>query len=163
MAQVKVQTSAPLAGPGLSPTGVPPAAMASPGSLGLQQPSVNGTGPAPPPGCLAPSVGYGDHPVSASSPGRTLHAVEQPMYICVFILLNLSLTRKRSHWVTITLISESWPRQAVKSFRIHKRQDTYAQMTHYTHYTNAQMTHYTHYADLTMMTMLDITLNIKLW
>ncbi len=67
MAQVKVQTSAPLAGPGLSP-GVPPTAMASPGSLGLQ-PSVNGTGPAPTPACPAPAVGYGDAPVSATSPG----------------------------------------------------------------------------------------------
>uniref|UniRef100_G3NE60 Double-stranded RNA-binding protein Staufen homolog 2 n=1 Tax=Gasterosteus aculeatus aculeatus TaxID=481459 RepID=G3NE60_GASAC len=45
MAQVKVQTSAPLAGPGLSP-GVSPTAMASPGALGLQ-PSVNGTGKTP--------------------------------------------------------------------------------------------------------------------
>lgn len=68
MAQVKVQTSAPLAGPGLSP-GVPPTAMASPGPLGLQ-PSVNGTGPAPTPACPAPAVGYGDAPVSATSPGR---------------------------------------------------------------------------------------------
>lgn len=68
MAQVKVQTSAPLAGPGLSP-GVPPAAMASPGALGLQ-PSVNGTGPAPTPACPAPAVGYGDAPVSATSPGK---------------------------------------------------------------------------------------------
>lgn len=68
MAQVKVQTSAPLAGPGLTP-GVPPAAMASPGPLGLQ-PSVNGTGPAPTPACPAPAVGYGDAPVSATSPGR---------------------------------------------------------------------------------------------
>uniref|UniRef100_A0A673AQH6 Double-stranded RNA-binding protein Staufen homolog 2 n=1 Tax=Sphaeramia orbicularis TaxID=375764 RepID=A0A673AQH6_9TELE len=62
MAQVKVQTSAPLAGPGLSP-GVTPAAMASPGSLGLQ-PTVNGTGPAPTSSCPAPAVGYGDAPVS---------------------------------------------------------------------------------------------------
>lgn len=68
MAQVKVQTTAPLAGPGLSP-GVPPAAMASPGALGLQ-PSVNGTGPAPTPTCPAPAVGYGDAPVSVTSPGR---------------------------------------------------------------------------------------------
>lgn len=68
MAQVKVQTSAPLAGPGLT-SGVPPAAMASPGPLGLQ-PSVNGTGPAPTPACPAPAVGYGDAPVSATSPGR---------------------------------------------------------------------------------------------
>lgn len=69
MAQVKVQTSAPLAGPGLSP-GVPPTAMASPGSLGLQ-PSVNGTGPAPTPACPAPAGGFGDAPVSATSPGRS--------------------------------------------------------------------------------------------
>lgn len=68
MAQVKVQTSAPLAGPGLSP-GVSPTAMASPGPLGLQ-PSVNGTGPAPTPACPAPAVGYGDAPVSATSPGK---------------------------------------------------------------------------------------------
>uniref|UniRef100_A0A3B3DCF1 Double-stranded RNA-binding protein Staufen homolog 2 n=1 Tax=Oryzias melastigma TaxID=30732 RepID=A0A3B3DCF1_ORYME len=67
MAQVKVQTTAPLAGPGLS-AGVTPAAMASPGSLGLQ-PSVNGTGPAPAPACPAPAVGYGDAPVSVTPPG----------------------------------------------------------------------------------------------
>ncbi|XP_061569050.1 double-stranded RNA-binding protein Staufen homolog 2 isoform X5 [Cololabis saira] len=67
MAQVKVQTAAPLAGPGLSPE-VPPTAMASPGALGLQ-PSVNGTGPAPTPACPAPAVGYGAAPVSASPPG----------------------------------------------------------------------------------------------
>lgn len=70
MAQVKVQTAAPLAGPGLSPE-VPPTAMASPGSLGLQ-PSVNGTGPAPTPACPAPAVGYGAAPVSASPPGSAL-------------------------------------------------------------------------------------------
>lgn len=71
MAQMKVQTAAPLAGPGLSP-GVSPTAMASPGPLGLQ-PSVNGTGPAPTPACPAPAVGYGDTnlPVSATPPGMT--------------------------------------------------------------------------------------------
>lgn len=68
MAQVKVQTSASLAGPGLS-TGVPPMAMASTGSLGLQ-PSVNGTGTAPTPACPAPAAGYGDAPVSSTSPGK---------------------------------------------------------------------------------------------
>lgn len=68
MAQVKVQTSAPLAGPGLPP-GVPPMAMASPGSLGLL-PSVNGTGPAPTPACPAPAGGFGDAPVPATSQGR---------------------------------------------------------------------------------------------
>lgn len=69
MAQVKVQTLAPLAGPGLSP-GVPPTAMASPGSLGLQ-PSVNSTGPAPTSACPAPAGGFGDAPVSATSPGKS--------------------------------------------------------------------------------------------
>lgn len=69
MAQVKVQTSAPLAGPGLSP-GVPPTAMASPGSLGLQT-SVNGTGLAPTPACPAPAGGFGDAPLSVTSPGRS--------------------------------------------------------------------------------------------
>lgn len=68
MAQVKVQTSAPQAGPGLS-SGSPLAAMASPGSLGLQ-PSVNSTGPSPTPACPAPAAGYGDAPVSATPPGR---------------------------------------------------------------------------------------------
>lgn len=67
MAQVKVQTSAPLAGPGLPP-GVPPTAMASPGPLGLQ-PSVNGTGSAPTPACPAPAGGFGEAPGSAISPG----------------------------------------------------------------------------------------------
>lgn len=69
MPQVKVQTSAPLAGPGL-PSGVPPMAMANPGSLGLQ-PSVNGTCPAPTPICPASAGGFGDAPVSATSSGRT--------------------------------------------------------------------------------------------
>lgn len=80
MAQVKVQTSAPLAGPGLS-TGVPPTAMASPGSLGLQ-PSINGTGPAPTPACPAPAVGYGDAPVSATSPGRSQQNSDQFARVC---------------------------------------------------------------------------------
>uniref|UniRef100_A0A3B3XA46 Double-stranded RNA-binding protein Staufen homolog 2 n=1 Tax=Poecilia mexicana TaxID=48701 RepID=A0A3B3XA46_9TELE len=76
MAQVKVQTAAPLAGPGLSP-GVSPTAMASPGPLGLQ-PSVNGTGPAPTPACPAPAVGYGDAPVSATPPGMMTEQHRSP-------------------------------------------------------------------------------------
>lgn len=81
MAQVKVQTSAPPAGPGLSP-GVSPTAIASQGSLGLQ-PSVNGTGPAPTPACPAPAVGYGDAPVSATSPGR------MPTRCCDILVLRV--------------------------------------------------------------------------
>lgn len=83
MAQVKVQTTAPLAGPGLS-AGVPPAAMASPGPLGLQ-PSVNGTGSAPAPACPAPAVGYGDAPVSVTPPGSS-----QPDKRSSFLLLLIA-------------------------------------------------------------------------
>lgn len=78
MAQVKVQTSAPLAGPGLPP-GVPPTAMASPGSLGLQ-PSVNGTGPASAPACPAPAGGFGEAPVSVTPPGRSNGVSSGPFY-----------------------------------------------------------------------------------
>ncbi|XP_035270749.1 double-stranded RNA-binding protein Staufen homolog 2 isoform X4 [Anguilla anguilla] len=67
MAQVKVQTAASLSGPGLSPV-VPPSAMPSAGPLSLQ-PSINGTVPAPTPGCPCPAAGFGDSTVSANAPG----------------------------------------------------------------------------------------------
>ncbi|XP_017262175.1 double-stranded RNA-binding protein Staufen homolog 2 [Kryptolebias marmoratus] len=86
MAQVKVQTAAPLAGPGLTP-GVPPAAMASSGSLGLQS-TINGTGPAPTPACPAPAVGYGDDPVSASLPGSPQENMANPKEKTPMCLVN---------------------------------------------------------------------------
>ncbi|CAL8311436.1 unnamed protein product [Merluccius merluccius] len=110
MAQVKVQTSAPLAGPGLSP-GVPPAAMASPGSLGLQQPSVNGTGPAPTPGCLAPSVGYGDEPVSATSPGLPQENMANPKEKTPMCLVN-ELARFNRIQPQYKLLNERGPAHA---------------------------------------------------
>ncbi|CAL8292717.1 unnamed protein product [Lota lota] len=110
MAQVKVQTSAPLAGPGLSP-GVPPAAMASPGSLGLQQPSVNGTGPAPTPGCLAPSVGYGDDPVSATSPGPPQENMANPKEKTPMCLVN-ELARFNRIQPQYKLLNERGPAHA---------------------------------------------------
>ncbi|KAL1006290.1 hypothetical protein UPYG_G00070310 [Umbra pygmaea] len=58
MAQVKVQTSAPLP---------PPGAMPSPAPLGLQ-PSLNGTGPGPTPACPAPSAGYGTDALVSANP-----------------------------------------------------------------------------------------------
>uniref|UniRef100_A0A672LIS0 Double-stranded RNA-binding protein Staufen homolog 2 n=1 Tax=Sinocyclocheilus grahami TaxID=75366 RepID=A0A672LIS0_SINGR len=67
MAQVKVQTSAPLSGPGL--TAVAPAvAMPSPGALGLQ-PTINGTVPATMPTCPSPASGFVDSTVPASPSG----------------------------------------------------------------------------------------------
>ncbi|KPP58887.1 hypothetical protein Z043_123247, partial [Scleropages formosus] len=64
MAQVKVQTAAPLSGPLVAPV-TPPAAMPGPGALNLQ-PSINGTVPAPTPGCLSPAAGFADSAVSAN-------------------------------------------------------------------------------------------------
>ncbi|XP_068613549.1 double-stranded RNA-binding protein Staufen homolog 2-like [Brachionichthys hirsutus] len=86
MAQVKVQTSAPLAGPGLSP-GVAPVAMASPGSVGLQ-PSLNGACPSPTPACPAPAVGYGDAPASAASTGPPQDNMANPKEKTPMCLVN---------------------------------------------------------------------------
>lgn len=109
MAQVKVQTSAPLAGPGLSP-GVAPTAMASPGSLGLQ-PSVNGTGPPPTPGCPAPSVGYGDAPVSASPPGSPQENMANPKEKTPMCLVN-ELARFNRIQPQYKLLNERGPAHA---------------------------------------------------
>ncbi|XP_030204232.1 double-stranded RNA-binding protein Staufen homolog 2-like [Gadus morhua] len=111
MAQVKVQTSVPLAGPGPSPAGAPPAAMASPGSLGLQQPSVNGTGPAPAAGCLPPSVGYGDDPVPASSPGPPQENMANPKEKTPMCLVN-ELARFNRIQPQYKLLNERGPAHA---------------------------------------------------
>uniref|UniRef100_A0A7N6BLV0 Double-stranded RNA-binding protein Staufen homolog 2 n=1 Tax=Anabas testudineus TaxID=64144 RepID=A0A7N6BLV0_ANATE len=109
MAQVKVQTSAPPAGPGLSP-GVSPTAMASPGSLGLQ-PSVNGTGPAPTPACPAPAVGYGDAPVSATLPGPPQENMANPKEKTPMCLVN-ELARFNRIQPQYKLLSERGPAHA---------------------------------------------------
>ncbi|KAM8822931.1 double-stranded RNA-binding protein Staufen homolog 2 isoform 2-T3 [Spinachia spinachia] len=109
MAQVKVQTSAPLAGPGLSP-GVSPTAMASPGALGLQ-PSVNGTGPAPTPACPAPAVGYGDAPVSATSPGPPQENMANPKEKTPMCLVN-ELARFNRIQPQYKLLNERGPAHA---------------------------------------------------
>ncbi|XP_034999091.1 double-stranded RNA-binding protein Staufen homolog 2 isoform X1 [Hippoglossus stenolepis] len=116
MAQVKVQTSAPLAGPGLSP-GVPPTAMASPGSLGLQ-PSVNGTGPAPTPACPAPAVGYGDAPVSITPPGSPQENMANPKEKTPMCLVN-ELARFNRIQPQYKLLNERGPAHAkVSLFQI---------------------------------------------
>ncbi|XP_015250525.1 PREDICTED: double-stranded RNA-binding protein Staufen homolog 2 [Cyprinodon variegatus] len=109
MAQVKVQTTAPLAGPGLSP-GVPPTAMASPGPLGLQ-PSVNGTGPAPTPACPAPAVGYGDAPVSATPPGSPQENMANPKEKTPMCLVN-ELARFNRIQPQYKLLNERGPAHA---------------------------------------------------
>ncbi|XP_046880038.1 double-stranded RNA-binding protein Staufen homolog 2 isoform X1 [Hypomesus transpacificus] len=109
MAQVILQTSAPLAGPGLSPV-VSPVAMASPGPLGLQ-PSVNGTGPAPTPGCPAPSAGYGDAPVSASPPGPPQENMANPKEKTPMCLVN-ELARFNRIQPQYKLLNERGPAHA---------------------------------------------------
>uniref|UniRef100_A0A3B3VEZ4 Staufen double-stranded RNA binding protein 2 n=1 Tax=Poecilia latipinna TaxID=48699 RepID=A0A3B3VEZ4_9TELE len=109
MAQVKVQTAAPLAGPGLSP-GVSPTAMASPGPLGLQ-PSVNGTGPAPTPACPAPAVGYGDVPVSATPPGSPQEDMANPKEKTPMCLVN-ELARFNRIQPQYKLLNERGPAHA---------------------------------------------------
>ncbi|XP_034026083.1 double-stranded RNA-binding protein Staufen homolog [Thalassophryne amazonica] len=108
MAQVKIQTSAPLAGPGLS--GVSPVAMSSPGSMSLQ-PSVNGTGPAPAPCCPAPSVGYGDAPVSSSPPGPPQENMANPKEKTPMCLVN-ELARFNRIQPQYKLLSERGPAHA---------------------------------------------------
>uniref|UniRef100_A0A3P9I7S5 Double-stranded RNA-binding protein Staufen homolog 2 n=2 Tax=Oryzias latipes TaxID=8090 RepID=A0A3P9I7S5_ORYLA len=109
MAQVKVQTTAPLAGPGLS-AGVPPAAMASPGPLGLQ-PSVNGTGSAPAPACPAPAVGYGDAPVSVTPPGPPQENMANPKEKTPMCLVN-ELARFNRMQPQYKLLNERGPAHA---------------------------------------------------
>lgn len=111
MAQVKVQTSAPLAGPGLSP-GAPAAAVPSPGALSLQ-PSVNGTSPAPAPtsGCPAPAGGYGDTPVSASPPGPPQENMANPKEKTPMCLVN-ELARFNRIQPQYKLLNERGPAHA---------------------------------------------------
>nr|XP_057915758.1 double-stranded RNA-binding protein Staufen homolog 2 [Doryrhamphus excisus] len=109
MAQVKVQTSAPLAGPGLSP-GVPLAAMASPGPLGLQ-PSVNGTGSSPTPACPAPAAGFGDAPVPLTPPGSPQENMANPKEKTPMCLVN-ELARFNRIQPQYKLLSERGPAHA---------------------------------------------------
>lgn len=69
MAQVKVQSAAPLCGAGLTPV-LPPAALPGPGALSLQ-PSINGTAQAATPSCPPPAsaAGFVDSSVPTNPPG----------------------------------------------------------------------------------------------
>ncbi|XP_077592269.1 double-stranded RNA-binding protein Staufen homolog 2 [Stigmatopora nigra] len=109
MAQVKEQTSAPQAGPGLS-SGGPLPAMASPGSVG-PQPSVNGTGPSPTPVCIAPAAGCGDAPVSATPPGSPEENMANPKEKTPMCLVN-ELARFNRIQPQYKLLIESGPAHA---------------------------------------------------
>ncbi|XP_061615106.1 double-stranded RNA-binding protein Staufen homolog 2 isoform X1 [Phyllopteryx taeniolatus] len=109
MAQVKVQTSAPQTGPGLS-SGGPLAAMACPGSLGLQ-PSVNGTALSPTPACPAPAAGYGDAPVSATLPGSPAENMANPKEKTPMCLVN-ELARFNRLQPQYNLLNERGPAHA---------------------------------------------------
>jgi len=82
MAQVKVQTSAPLSGPGLTAV-VPAVAMPSPGALGLQ-PTINGTVPATTPTCPSPASGFVDSTVPSSPTGTRMLSANQSDAFCLF-------------------------------------------------------------------------------
>ncbi|XP_030624618.1 double-stranded RNA-binding protein Staufen homolog 2 isoform X2 [Chanos chanos] len=109
MAQVKVQTSAPLSGPGLSPV-VPPVAMPSPGALSLQ-PSINGTVPASTPSCPSPAAGFVDSTVSANQPGAPQENMANPKEKTPMCLVN-ELARFNRIQPQYKLLNERGPAHA---------------------------------------------------
>ncbi|KAJ4918792.1 hypothetical protein JOQ06_027892, partial [Pogonophryne albipinna] len=106
MAQVKVQTSAALAGPGPAP-GAPPPAAASPAALGLH-PALNGP---PTSACPAPAGGYGDDPVSATSPGPPQENMANPKEKTPMCLVN-ELARFNRIQPQYKLLNERGPAHA---------------------------------------------------
>ncbi|XP_034094726.1 double-stranded RNA-binding protein Staufen homolog 2 [Gymnodraco acuticeps] len=104
MAQVKVQTSAALAGPGPAP-GAP--AAASPAALGLH-PALNGP---PTSACPAPAGGYGDDPVSATSPGPPQENMANPKEKTPMCLVN-ELARFNRIQPQYKLLNERGPAHA---------------------------------------------------
>ncbi|XP_031439330.1 double-stranded RNA-binding protein Staufen homolog 2 isoform X2 [Clupea harengus] len=111
MAQVKVQTAAPLTGPGLSPV-VPIAAMPSTGALSLQPPpSINGTVPAPTPACPSPAAGFVDSTVSANPPGPPQDNMANPKEKTPMCLVN-ELARFNRIQPQYKLLNERGPAHA---------------------------------------------------
>lgn len=110
MAQVKVQTSAPLSGPGLSPV-APSVAMPSPGALGLQQPTINGTVPATSPTCPSPVSGFVDSTVPASPPGPPQENMANPKEKTPMCLVN-ELARFNRIQPQYKLLNEKGPAHA---------------------------------------------------
>ncbi|XP_043081548.1 double-stranded RNA-binding protein Staufen homolog 2 isoform X2 [Puntigrus tetrazona] len=109
MAQVKVQTSAPLSGPGLT-AAVPAVAMPSPGALGLQ-PTINGTVPATTPTCPSPASGFVDSTVPASPSGPPQENMANPKEKTPMCLVN-ELARFNRIQPQYKLLNEKGPAHA---------------------------------------------------
>ncbi|KAI7792844.1 double-stranded RNA-binding protein Staufen-like protein 2 [Triplophysa rosa] len=109
MAQVKVQTSAPLSGPGLSPM-VPSVAMPSTGVLGLQ-PTINGTVPATLPTCPSPVSGFVDSTVPANLSGPPQENMANPKEKTPMCLVN-ELARFNRIQPQYKLLNEKGPAHA---------------------------------------------------
>ncbi|KAL2085152.1 hypothetical protein ACEWY4_018472 [Coilia grayii] len=123
MAQVKVQTAAPLTGPGLSPvvsSVAPPMAVPSTGALSLQQPpSINGSVAAPTPAgpgpglspCPSPATGFVDSTVSANPPGAPQDNMANPKEKTPMCLVN-ELARFNRIQPQYKLLNERGPAHA---------------------------------------------------
>ncbi|XP_056594600.1 double-stranded RNA-binding protein Staufen homolog 2 isoform X1 [Triplophysa dalaica] len=109
MAQVKVQTSAPLSGPGLSPM-VPSVAMPSTGVLGLQ-PTINGTVPATSPTCPSPASCFVDSTVPANPSGPPQENMANPKEKTPMCLVN-ELARFNRIQPQYKLLNEKGPAHA---------------------------------------------------
>ncbi|XP_063062537.1 double-stranded RNA-binding protein Staufen homolog 2 isoform X2 [Engraulis encrasicolus] len=128
MAQVKVQTAAPLPGPGLSAVVPSPVSMPSPGALGLQPPpSLNGSGPTTPspacplpspspspgpgPGPATPTAGFVDSTASANPPGPPQENMANPKEKTPMCLVN-ELARFNRIQPQYKLLNERGPAHA---------------------------------------------------
>uniref|UniRef100_A0A4W4E7K1 DRBM domain-containing protein n=2 Tax=Electrophorus electricus TaxID=8005 RepID=A0A4W4E7K1_ELEEL len=109
MAQVKVQTSAPLPGPGLSPV-VPPVVLPSSGALGLQS-TINGTVPATTPACSSSAAGFVDSTVPAIPPGPPQDNMANPKEKTPMCLVN-ELARFNRIQPQYKLVNERGPAHA---------------------------------------------------
>ncbi|XP_022539650.1 double-stranded RNA-binding protein Staufen homolog 2 isoform X2 [Astyanax mexicanus] len=107
MAQVKVQTSAPLSVPGLVPAAP---AGPSPGALGLQ-PTVNGTVPPTTPAGSSPPAGFVDSTVPASPPDSPEDNMANPKEKTPMCLVN-ELARFNRIQPQYKLLSERGPAHA---------------------------------------------------
>ncbi|XP_051537766.1 double-stranded RNA-binding protein Staufen homolog 2 isoform X4 [Myxocyprinus asiaticus] len=109
MAQVKVQTSSPLPGSGLTAV-APPVAMPSPGALGLQ-PTINGTVLATTPTCPSPASGFVDSTVPANLSGPPEENMANPKEKTPMCLVN-ELARFNRIQPQYKLLNEKGPAHA---------------------------------------------------
>ncbi|XP_072555895.1 double-stranded RNA-binding protein Staufen homolog 2 isoform X2 [Paramormyrops kingsleyae] len=111
MAQVKVQSAAPLCGAGLTPV-LPPAALPGPGALSLQ-PSINGTAQAATPSCPPPAsaAGFVESSVPTNPPGSPRENMANPKEKTPMCLVN-ELARFNRIQPQYKLLNERGPAHA---------------------------------------------------